>query len=78
MGWCSAASRPTTRLVEIIELPDHPFFLAGQFHPEFKSRPNRPHPVFVGLVRAALEYRARRSERAHAAIESGASPAPQR
>jgi CTP synthase len=36
--------------------------LAGQFHPEFKSRPNRPHPVFVGLVRAALEYRARRGE----------------
>jgi CTP synthase len=69
---------PDNRLVEIIELPDHPFFLAGQFHPEFKSRPNRPHPVFVGLVRAALEYRARRSERAHAAIESGASPAPQR
>jgi CTP synthase len=69
---------PDNRLVEMIELPDHPFFLAGQFHPEFKSRPNRPHPVFVGLVRAALEYRARRSERAHAAIESGASPAPQR
>jgi CTP synthase len=69
---------PDNRLVEIIELPDHPFFLAGQFHPEFKSRPTRPHPVFVGLVRAALEYRARRSERAHAAIESGASPAPQR
>jgi CTP synthase len=69
---------PDNRLVEMIELPDHPFFLAGQFHPEFKSRPNRPHPVFVGLVRAALEYRARRSERAHAAIESGASSAPQR
>jgi CTP synthase len=69
---------PDNRLVEMIELPDHPFFLAGQFHPEFKSRPTRPHPVFVGLVRAALEYRARRSERAHAAIESSASPAPQR
>jgi CTP synthase len=48
---------PDYRLVEMIELPDHPFFLAGQFHPEFKSRPNRPHPVFVGLVRAALERR---------------------
>ncbi len=48
---------PDNRLVEMIELPEHPFFLAGQFHPEFKSRPNRPHPVFVGLVRAALERR---------------------
>ncbi|GIV09020.1 MAG: CTP synthase [Fimbriimonadales bacterium] len=48
---------PDNRLVEMVELPGHPFFLAGQFHPEFKSRPNRPHPVFVGLVRAALERR---------------------
>ena len=68
---------PDNRLVEMIELPDHPFFLAGQFHPEFKSRPNRPHPVFVGLVRAALEYRARRGETAHAAIASDAQPASQ-
>ncbi|MDW8050893.1 MAG: CTP synthase [Armatimonadota bacterium] len=50
---------PDNRLVEMIELPGHPFFLAGQFHPEFKSRPNRPHPVFLGLVRAALERRNR-------------------
>jgi len=69
---------PDNRLVEMIELPDHPFFLAGQFHPEFKSRPNRPHPVFVGLVRAALEYRARRGEGAHAVIEPSVQPAPQR
>jgi CTP synthase len=69
---------PDNRLVEMIELPDHPFFLAGQFHPEFKSRPNRPHPVFVGLVRAALEYRARRGETAHAVIEPSVQPAPQR
>ncbi|MCS7209651.1 MAG: CTP synthase [Fimbriimonadales bacterium] len=48
---------PDNRLVEMIELPEHPFFLAGQFHPEFKSRPNRPHPVFVALVRAALVRR---------------------
>jgi CTP synthase len=68
---------PDNRLVEMIELPDHPFFLAGQFHPEFKSRPNRPHPVFVGLVRAALEYRARRGETAHAVIEPSVQPASQ-
>ncbi|HEY9752647.1 MAG TPA: hypothetical protein V6C46_06835, partial [Coleofasciculaceae cyanobacterium] len=43
------------RLVEIIELPGHPFFLATQFHPEFQSRPNHPHPLFKGLVQAALQ-----------------------
>ncbi len=48
---------PDYRLVEIIELPSHPFFIASQFHPEFKSRPNRAHPLFRGLVEAALKYR---------------------
>jgi CTP synthase len=45
---------PDYRLVEIIELPDHPYFIATQFHPEFRSRPNRAHPLFAGLVAAAL------------------------
>jgi CTP synthase len=40
-------------LVEIIELRDHPWFVASQFHPEFRSRPNRPHPLFRDFVRAA-------------------------
>jgi CTP synthase len=40
-------------LVEIVEIPSHPYFIAGQFHPEFLSRPNRPHPLFCGLVAAA-------------------------
>ncbi|NOT32897.1 MAG: CTP synthase [Candidatus Eisenbacteria bacterium] len=44
-------------LVEIVELPDHPWFLAVQFHPELKSRPHDPHPLFVDFVRAALERR---------------------
>jgi CTP synthase len=44
-------------LVEIIELKDHPFFIAGQFHPELKSRPMKPHPLFVGLVQAAIKYK---------------------
>jgi CTP synthase len=44
-------------LIEIIELPDHPWFLAVQFHPELKSRPHEPHPLFVDFVRAALERR---------------------
>jgi CTP synthase len=44
-------------LVEIIELPTHPHFIACQFHPEFKSRPNRPHPLFVSFVEAAIKYK---------------------
>jgi CTP synthase len=43
---------PETNLVEIIEGANHPFFLASQFHPEFKSRPNRPHPMFDSFVQA--------------------------
>jgi hypothetical protein len=49
---CSGTS-PDGRLVEIIELPDHPWFVAGQFHPEFRSRPTRPHPLFREFVGAA-------------------------
>lgn len=45
---------PDKTLVEMIELPDHPWFVACQFHPELKSRPNRPHPLFLGLIKAAL------------------------
>ena len=47
-------------LVEIVELPDHPWFLAVQFHPELRSRPHEPHPLFSDFVRAALERRAAR------------------
>jgi len=50
---CSGAS-PDNRLVEFIELPGHPFWIATQGHPEFKSRPDRPHPLFRALVGAAL------------------------
>jgi CTP synthase len=53
-GYVISGTSPDGRLVEIIELPEHPFFIATQFHPEFHSRPNRPHPVFLGLVKAAL------------------------
>lgn len=45
---------PESNLVEIIELKDHPYFVGTQFHPEFKSRPLHPHPLFVGLIKAAL------------------------
>lgn len=46
---------PDERIVEMIELPNHPWFIATQAHPEFKSRPNRPHPLFKGFIEAALK-----------------------
>lgn len=46
---------PDENLVEVIELPNHPWYIGTQFHPEFKSRPNRPHPLFVGFVSASIE-----------------------
>jgi CTP synthase len=55
------------RLVEIVELPDHPWFVASQFHPEFKSRPTRPAPLFQGFVGAALDRARTRSRDAVAA-----------
>jgi len=48
---------PDENLVEIVEIPSHPFFIASQFHPEFKSRPQRAHPLFRGLVEAAKKYK---------------------
>lgn len=47
---------PDGQLVEVIELPDHPYYLASQFHPEFQSRPGKPHPLFDGFIKAALNY----------------------
>ncbi len=52
-GMIFAGTSPDNHIVEMIEIPDHPWFVAGQFHPEFKSRPNRPHPLFRGFVTAA-------------------------
>ena len=57
---------PDGRLVEIVEIADHPFYLGTQFHPEFKSRPNRPHPLFANFIEAALAF-ARANGRAEAA-----------
>ena len=56
-GVCFSGLSPDGILVEITELQDHPFMLGCQFHPEFLSRPNRPHPLFSALVQAAAEYR---------------------
>jgi len=54
-GLTISGTSPDGSLVEIVEIKDHPFFIAGQFHPEFKSRPDRPAPLFVELVKAAKE-----------------------
>ena len=53
-GLVLSGSSPDNELIETVEVKDHPFFVGVQFHPEFKSRPNRPHPLFLGLVEAAL------------------------
>ena len=54
-GLCLSGLSPDGRLVETVELPGESFFVGVQFHPEFKSRPNKPHPLFTGFVRAAIE-----------------------
>ena len=56
-GMVFSGTSPDGNLVEIVEIKDHPYFIAAQFHPEFKSRPDRPQPLFVGLVEAAKNRR---------------------
>jgi CTP synthase len=64
-----SGTSPDERLVEIIELPDHPFFVASQFHPEFNSRPTRPEPLFREFVGAAADRARGRGERRASAGE---------
>lgn len=64
-GMVFSGLSPDGKLVEIIELPSHPFFVASQFHPEFVSRPNRPQSLFNGFVSASLDYQ-RQAEQAKA------------
>jgi CTP synthase len=56
-GMIFSGMSPDKRLVEIIEIKDHPFFLATQFHPEFKGRPTHPHPLFAKFVERTLALR---------------------
>ena len=60
-GMIFAGTSPDNHIVEMIEIPEHPWFVACQFHPEFKSRPNRPHPLFRGFVTAAAENHAKKN-----------------
>jgi CTP synthase len=73
-GMMFSGTSPNDRLVEIIELKDHPWFVASQFHPEFRSRPNRPHPLFRDFVRAAG---ARAGLLAADGVERAPAPAPE-
>ena len=59
-GLKASGRNPDSGLVEVVELPSHPFFIGVQFHPEYKSTPERPHPLFLGLVRAALDARTKK------------------
>lgn len=56
-GLVVSGTSPDGRLVECVEVKDHPWFVGVQFHPEFKSRPNRPHPLFRDFVKAAKEHK---------------------
>ena len=60
-GLVHSGISPDGRLVEICEVADHPWMVGSQFHPEFQSRPNRPHPLFVGFIEAAIRHKAARS-----------------
>ena len=73
-GLIASGTLPDDSLVEICELRDHPWMVGTQFHPEFRSRPNRPHPLFEGFVDAALEHaRTRHVSAGHPAHASGTS-----
>ncbi|MGH2951261.1 MAG: CTP synthase, partial [Solirubrobacterales bacterium] len=77
-GLVAGGTSPDERLVEVIELPGHPFFVASQFHPEFNSRPTRPEPLFREFVGAAARHAAERGEAPaaeEAEVEETAEPA---
>ena len=54
-GMTASGKNPDSNLVEIVEIPSHPWFVGVQFHPELKSTVENPHPVFIGLIKAAME-----------------------
>ena len=56
VGVLFSGVNPKTKLCELIELKNHPFFMASQFHPEFKSRPLKAHPLFIGFVGAVIDF----------------------
>ncbi|CAN5260236.1 CTP synthase [soil metagenome] len=77
-GMVFSGTSPDGRLVEIAEVEDHPFFIGSQFHPEFKSRPLRPHPLFKGFVEACRDGRKEGDEADREADQQVPSPAGER
>ncbi|MES0350961.1 MAG: CTP synthetase, partial [Desulfobacteria bacterium] len=61
-GLIMSGASPDGELVEIVEIEDHPWFLGCQFHPEFKSRPMNPHPLFTSFIKAALAYKNKKAK----------------
>ena len=68
---------PDGKFVEMVELPGHPWYLGCQFHPEYRSRPLQPHPLFVSYIHAAVEERERRIEQGRQPVEAEAMPVEQ-
>jgi CTP synthase len=78
-GFIASGVSPDGKLVEIMELREHPFFVGVQFHPEFRSRPTRPHPLFRSFVRAAIESLPEGAQRKlplNGVVHSVEAPAP--
>src|SRR5215467_9073357 len=74
-GMLISGASPDRRLVEMIELPQHPYFVGCQFHPEFKSRPQAPHPLFQSFIAAALQARIGDRRRRQPGVTTPATPA---
>jgi CTP synthase len=68
-GFTISGTSPDGSLAELIELRDHPYFVGCQYHPEFQSKPNKPHPLFKGFIQACLEYQDRKKLPARASQE---------
>ncbi len=73
-GYVISGTSPDGRLVEIVELSNHPFFIASQFHPEFQSRPSLPHPLFKGFIRAALKQQEPMSTKSYVSEATPVAP----
>ena len=65
-GFIISGTSPDGTLAELIELREHPYFVGCQYHPEFQSKPNKPHSLFKGFIQAALAYKPKRAPRAGA------------
>jgi CTP synthase len=75
-GMSFSGTSPDGKLIEIVEIPEHPWFVASQFHPEFKSKPTKAHPLFAGFIAAAVDHRGNRSQRTQEVPQSESQDFP--